>query len=90
MLRQSLIAAAVAAVTVAFSASSGFAQTQAGTHERTIVHHVYTYEPAPILYWGPYQAPYYATYYGATAPVAAAAGAAGATACFALSLVGAC
>jgi hypothetical protein len=49
---------------------------------RTVVHHVYRYEPAPAPY---YAAPYYGYY--APAPVTALPAA---PACVALSLIGAC
>jgi len=86
MLRQSLIAAAVAVVAVTSTTAPGFAQTRTDTPQRPIVQHVWP----PIPDFGPLDVPYYATHYGPAAPVAAAAGVAGATACFALSLVGAC
>jgi hypothetical protein len=86
MFRQSLIAAAVAVVAVTSAATAGLAQTETGTPHRAIVHQVWP----PIPDYGPLNVPYYATHYGPAAPVAAAAGVAGATACFALSLVGAC
>ena len=54
MLRQSLIAAAVSVATITSSASIGSAQTQVPEHHRTVVHHVYTYEPASTAYYGPY------------------------------------
>jgi hypothetical protein len=89
MLRHSLIAAAVAVVTMTAAAGAGSAQTTT-THPRTVVHPIYryeyTYEPAPGLYYHPDHGWYY---YGPN-PVVPAANAAGATACFALSLVGAC
>ncbi len=89
MLRQSLIAAAVAVATMTSAAGAGFAQT--GTSRpRTIVHHVYTSEPAPYPYYYPYQAPYYGPYYYGPSPVVPAANAAGAAVCFAFSLIGAC
>ena len=86
MLRQSLIAAAVAVATITSSASIGFAQTQTPTLHRAVVHHAYTYEPARTPYYGPYYGPYY---YGPS-PVAPVANAAGAAACLAFSLIGAC
>ena len=86
MLRQSLIAAAVAVATVTSSASIGSAQTQTPIHHRTVVQHVYTYEPAYTPYYGPYYGPYY---YGPS-PAAPVANAAGAAACLAFSLSGAC
>jgi hypothetical protein len=55
MLRQSLIAAVVAVATITSAAGIASAQTQTGTHQRTVVHHAYTYEPAPNpYYYGPY------------------------------------
>ena len=86
MFRQTLIAAAVAVVAVAATTATGFAQTRTDPPQRLIVQHVWP--PIPEL--GPLNVPYYTTRYGPAAPVAAAAGVAGATACFALSLVGAC
>ena len=83
MLRQSLIAAAVAVATITSAASIGFAQTQNGPHQRTNVHHAYTYEPAPSPY-------YYGPYYYGPSPVVPLANAAGATVCAAFSLIGAC
>ena len=83
MLRHSVIAAAVALATMTSAASIGSAQTQNGPHQRTIVHHAYTYELAPNpYYYGPY-------YYGPN-PVVPLANAAGATVCAAFSLIGAC
>jgi hypothetical protein len=80
MLRQSLIAAAFVLATV--TSSAGNAET-APVHHRTVVHHVYTYEPAPT--------PYYGLYYGpAYAPVAPVAALPGAAVCLAFSLIGAC
>jgi hypothetical protein len=68
MLRRSLIAAAFALATIT-SAVPGNAET-AAVHHRTVVHHVYTYEPAPSPYYGPYYGPAYAP----VAPVAALSG----------------
>lgn len=93
MLRQSLIAAAVAVATITSSASIGFAQTQTPTHHRAVVHHAYTYEPARTPYYGSYYDPYYygyGPYYYGPSPVAPVANAAGAAACLAFSLIGAC
>jgi hypothetical protein len=93
MLRQSLIAAAVAVATITSSASIGSAQTQAPEHHRTVAHHVYTYEPASIPYYGPYYGRYYygyGPYYYGPNPVAPVANAAGAATCLAFSLIGAC
>jgi hypothetical protein len=84
MLRQSLIAAAVAVTVIASGAAVSSAET--GTHQRTVVHHVYTYEPAPHPNYYPYYGPYY---YGPS-PAAPVANAAGAAVCLAFSLVGAC
>ena len=113
MLRQSLIAAALALTAIAASPAPGGAaplqngsdfeasagqpgtetnavhqgsQANAAHHRvvvhRTVVHHVYRYDPAP--------APYYATpYYGYYAPEPAAALPA-AAACLALALIGGC
>jgi hypothetical protein len=91
MLRQSVIAAAVAVATITAAASIGSAQTQNGTHQRTSVHHAYIYEPAPNpYYYGPdYYGPYGPYYYGPS-PVVPLANAAGATVCAAFSLIGAC
>ena len=50
MLRHSLIAAAFALATITSSAVPGSAATaniSGHPHYRTVVHHVYTYEPAP-------------------------------------------
>jgi hypothetical protein len=85
VVRQSLIAAAVAVVAVTSLATAGLAQTETGAPQRTIMHRVWP----PIPDYGPLNVPSYGTHYGPAAPVAAA-GVAGATACFALSLVGAC
>jgi hypothetical protein len=93
MLRQSLIAAAVAVATITSSASIGSAQTQTPTHHRAVVHHAYTYEPAATPYYGPYYGPYYygyGPYYYGPSPAAPVANAAGAAACLAFSLIGAC
>jgi hypothetical protein len=53
--------------------------------ERTIVHQVYTYEPAPY-YDGYYYSPYYRCY----RPVPPVLALPGAAACTALSLIGGC
>ena len=93
MLRQSLIAAAVAVATITSSAGIGFAQAQTPAHHRAVVHHAYTYEPAATPYYGPYYGPYYygyGPYYYGPSPVAPVANAAGAAACLAFSLIGAC
>ena len=99
MLRQSVIAAAVAVATITAAASLGSAQTQNGTHRRTSVHHAYIYEPASNpYYYGPYYygpyGPYYygpyGPYYYGPSPVVPLANAAGATVCAAFSLIGAC
>ena len=89
MLRQSLIAAAVAVATITSSASIGSAQTQTPAHHRTVVNHAYTYEPAPTPYYGHYYYGYGPYYYGPS-PAAPVANAAGAAACLAFSLIGAC
>ena len=83
MLRQSVIAAAVAVATITSAASIGSAQTHNGPHQRTNVHHAYTYELAPNPY-------YYGPYYYGPSPVVPLANAAGATVCAAFSLIGAC
>ena len=60
MLRHSLIAAAFALATVTFSAVPGSPATanlNGHPYHRTVVHPVYSYEPAPSPY-------YYAPYYG--------------------------
>jgi hypothetical protein len=58
MLRHSLIAAAFALATITSSAVPGSAATanvSGHPHYRTVVHHIYTYEPAPSpYYYGPY------------------------------------
>ena len=98
MLRQSLIAAAVAVTTITSAASIASAQTQAGTHPRSVVHHAYAYEPAPNPYYYPYNTTYYGPYYYGPygqyyygpSPAAPVANAAGAAVCAAFSLIGAC
>ena len=94
MLRHSVIAAAVAVATMTSAASIGSAQTQNGPHQRTNVHHAYTYEPAPNpYYYGPYGPHYYGPYgpyYYGPSPVVPLGNAAGATVCAAFSLIGAC
>ena len=91
MLRQSVIAAAVAVATITAAASIGSAQTQNGTHQRTNVHHAYIYEPAPSpYYYGPYYYGLYGPYYYGPSSAAPLANAAGATVCAAFSLIGAC
>jgi hypothetical protein len=89
MLRQSLIATAVAVATITSAATIGYAQTEAGTYQRPIVRHVNGVW-GPIPDYGPLNVPYYASHYGPVAPVAAAADVAAATTCFAFSLIGAC
>jgi hypothetical protein len=87
MLRHSLIAAAFALATITSSAVPGNAATanvSGHPHYRTVVHHVYTYEPAPSTY---YYGPYYGPSYAPAAPIAALPGAA---VCLAFSLIGAC
>jgi hypothetical protein len=76
MLRNSLIAASFAFATVTSSAvpgNAGTADVNGHPHHRTVVHHVYTPEPAPSPY-------YYDTYYGPSyapaAPITALPGAA--------------
>jgi hypothetical protein len=86
MLRRSLIAAAFALATVTSSAIPGNAETAAVRHH-TVVHHVYTYEPAPSPDYGPHYGPAYAPAFAPGAPVAALPGAA---VCLAFSLLGAC
>jgi hypothetical protein len=85
MLRHSLIAAAFALATVTSSAVPGSAATanvSGHPHYRTVVHHVYTYEPAPSpyysspYYYGAYYGPSYAPAYAPAAPIAALPGAA--------------
>ena len=91
MLRQSVIAAAVAVATITAAASIGSAQTQNGTHQRTNVHNAYIYEPVPNpYYYGPYYYGPYGPYYYGPSPAAPLANAAGATVCAAFSLIGAC
>jgi hypothetical protein len=91
MLRQSVIAAAVAVATITAAASIGSAQTQNGTHQRTNVHHAYIYEPvANPYYHDPYYYGPYGPYYYGPSPAAPLANAAGATVCAAFSLTGAC
>ena len=83
MLRHSLIAAAFVLATITSSAVPGSAATANVSdhpHYRTVVHHVYTYEPAPSPY-------YYGPSYAPAAPIAALPGAA---VCLAFSLIGAC
>jgi len=87
VLRHSLIAAAFALATIASSAVPGSAATaNVSGHPpyRTVVHHIYTYEPAPSPY---YYGPYYGPSYAPAAPIAALPGA---TVCLAFSLIGAC
>jgi hypothetical protein len=91
MLRQSLIAAAVVVTTITMAAGIASAQTQTGTHPRSVVHHAYSYEPAPNpYYYGPYYYGSYGPYYYGPNPVAPVANAAGAAVCAAFSLIGAC
>jgi hypothetical protein len=94
MLRHSLIATAFALATITSSAVPGSAATanvSGHPHHRTVVHHVYTYEPAPSPYYygyyGPYYGPGYAPAYAPAAPITALPGAA---VCLAFSLIGAC
>ena len=91
MLRHSLIAAAFALATVTSSAVPGSAATaNVNRHpdHRTVVHHVYSYEPAPSpYYYGPYYGPSYVPAYAPAAPITALPDAA---VCLAFSLIGAC
>jgi hypothetical protein len=92
MLRQSLIVAAFALTTIASSAVQGSAapaNVSGPPHHRTVVHHVYTYEPATNLYYSSsyYYGPYYGPSYAPAAPIAALPGAA---VCLAFSLIGGC
>jgi hypothetical protein len=89
VLRHSLTAAALALATVTSLAVPGNAATaNVNPYRRTVVHHVYTYEPAPNpYYYGPYYGPSYAPEYVPAAPITALPGAA---VCFAFSLIGAC
>jgi len=87
MLRHSLIAAGFALATLTSSAVTGIAATanvDGNPHHRTVVHHLYTYEPAPSPY-------YYGAYYGPSyAPAAPITALPGAAVCLAFSLIGAC
>jgi hypothetical protein len=85
MLHRSLIATAFALIAITTSSVPGNAEN-ANIHHRTIVHHVYTYEP-PSPYYGAYYGPAYAPAYAPPAPVATLPGAA---VCLAFSLIGAC
>jgi hypothetical protein len=101
MLRQSLIAAALTFATITASAGSSSAasatigadgRTQPVLHQvvvehRTIVHHVYRYEPIPAPY---YAEPYYGYYAPAYAPAPPILAVPAAAACVALSLIGGC
>ena len=91
MLCNSLIAAAFALATVTSSAVPGSAATanvNGYPHHRTIVHHVYTYQPAPSpYYYDAFYGPSYAPAYAPAAPISALPGAA---VCLAFSLIGAC
>ena len=91
MLRHSLIVAAFALATVASSTVPGNAapaNVNSNPHHRTVVHDVYTYEPAPSpYYYGPYYGLGYAPAYAPAAPITALPGAA---VCLAFSLIGAC
>jgi hypothetical protein len=88
MHRRSLIAGAFALAAVTSSAAPGNAAPP-GTHHRTVVHHVYTYEPAPAPspYYGPYYGPSYPPAYAPLAPVTSLPGAA---VCLAFALIGGC
>jgi hypothetical protein len=99
MLRQSVIAAALALATITASAGSSSAASgtigadnrtqpvhrQVVIEHRTIVHHVYRYETVP--YYGESYYGYYAPAYVPTPAIAAVPAAA---ACVALSLIGGC
>ncbi len=91
MLRPSIIAAAFAFATVTSSAVPGNAATanvNSNPHHRTVVHHIYTYAPAPSpYYYGPYYGPGYVPAYAPAAPITALPRAA---VCLAFSLIGAC
>jgi hypothetical protein len=92
MLRHSLIATAFALATLtswAVPGSSATANVNGNSHHRTVVHQVYTYEPAPSPY---YYAPYYygPSYVPAYAPAAPITALPGAAVCLAFSLIGAC
>ncbi len=92
MLRHSLMAAAFALATLTSSAVPGSAATAhvgGHPHYRPVVHHVYTYQPAPNPYYSSpyYYGPYYGPSYAPAAPIAALPGAA---VCLAFSLIGAC
>jgi hypothetical protein len=80
MLRHSLIVAAFALATIASSAVPGSAATanvSGHPHYRTVVHHIYTYEPAPSpYYYGRYYGPSYAPAYAPAALIAVLPGAA--------------
>ena len=91
MLRHSLIVADFALATVTSSAvtsNAGSTNVNGNPHHRTLVHHVYTYEPAPGPdYYGPYYGPGYVPVHAPVAPITALPGAA---VCLAFSLVDAC
>jgi hypothetical protein len=90
-LRHSLIAAAFALAAVTSSAVAGNAaptNVNGNPHHRTVVHDVYTDEPAPSpCYYSPYYGPGYVPAYAPAAPITALPGAA---VCLAFSLIGAC
>jgi hypothetical protein len=94
MLRHSLIATAFALATITSAAVPGCAATanvNGHPHHRTVVHHVYTYEPAPSPYYYGYYGPYYGSGYApAYAPAAPITALPGAAVCLAFSLIGAC
>jgi hypothetical protein len=95
MFRRLLIALVLALATLAAAgpghavAAPGSAATPSTVHHqvvvvhRTVVHHVYRYEPAPAPY-------YYDPYYGYYAPAPPIAALPAAAACVALSLIGGC
>ena len=91
MLRHSLIAAGFALATLTSSAVTGIAATanvDGNPHHRTVVHHLYAYEPAPSpYYYGAYYGPSYAPAYAPAATITALPGVA---VCLAFSLIGAC
>ena len=94
MLRHSLIAAAFALATVTSSAVPGHSATanvNGNPHHRTVVHHVYTYEPASgPYYYAPYNYYYGPSYVPAYAPAVPITALPGAAVCLAFSLIGAC
>jgi hypothetical protein len=93
MVRQSLIAAVFAFVAVTAATGPSEAATSTPHHRTVVVHHVYTYEPAPnayyYYYYGPYYGPSYAPAYG-PGPVAPVVALLGAAVCLAFSLICGC